>query len=64
VVSRFDHWQNAVNLFHHHTGVNNLQLIKKLARDERIRLTFDQLPVCIFVLFKIKISLLSIIGAY
>jgi hypothetical protein len=48
VVTRSDHWQLAVNLFQHHAGSNNnLQLIKKLARDEDIRLAFDQLPVCI-----------------
>jgi hypothetical protein len=48
VVNRYDHWQNAVNLFHSHIGLTNAQLIRKLPRDEDIRLTFDQLPVCIF----------------
>ena len=49
VVARSNHWQYAVDLFQHHTtsNNNNIQLIKKLARDEGIRLTFDQLPVCI-----------------
>ncbi|CAF3751451.1 unnamed protein product [Adineta steineri] len=45
VVTRSDHWQNAIDLFQYHMGLNNnIQLIKKLARDEDIRLTFDQLP--------------------
>ncbi len=49
VVTRSDHWQSAVDLFQYHTGLNNnIQLIQKLARDEDIRLTFDQLPVCIY----------------
>jgi hypothetical protein len=48
VVDRFDHWQNAVNLFHSHVGLTNIPLIRKLPRDEDIRLTFDQLPVCNF----------------
>jgi hypothetical protein len=49
VVTQSDHWQSAVDLFQHHTGLNNnIQLIRKLARDEDIRLAFDQLPVRIF----------------
>ncbi|CAF2411458.1 unnamed protein product [Rotaria sp. Silwood2] len=44
VVNRFDHWQNAVDLFHSHVGLTNIQLIRKLPRDEDVRLTFDQLP--------------------
>ncbi|CAF0991173.1 unnamed protein product [Rotaria sordida] len=44
VVNRSDHWQNAVNLFRSHVGLTNIQLIRKLPRDEDIRLTFDQLP--------------------
>ncbi|CAF0976170.1 unnamed protein product [Rotaria sp. Silwood1] len=44
VVNRFDHWQKAVDLFHIHAGLTNIQLIRKLPRDEDIRLTFDQLP--------------------
>lgn len=52
VVSRSDHWQQAVDLFQYHTGSNsNIQLIKKLARDEDIRVTFDQLPVCNLLFF-------------
>jgi hypothetical protein len=51
VVDRFDHWQNAVNLFHSHVGLMNIQLIRKLPRDEDIRLTFDQLPVYIVFFF-------------
>jgi hypothetical protein len=53
VVTRSDHWQSAVDLFLCHMGSNNnnIQLIKRLARDEDIRLTFDQLPVCIFEIF-------------
>ena len=46
VVTRSDHWETAVELFQTHTGLNNnIQLIRRLARDEDIRLTFDQLPV-------------------
>lgn len=45
VVNRFDHWFEAVKLFHSHAGLNNIALRKKLARFEAIRLTFDQLPV-------------------
>lgn len=45
VVTHSDHWQAAVDLFQYHTGPNNIQLIRRLARDEDIRLTFDQLPV-------------------
>ncbi|CAF4980257.1 unnamed protein product, partial [Rotaria magnacalcarata] len=51
VVTRSDHLQQAVDLFQFHTGANNnIQLLKKLARDEDIRITFDQLPVriCLF----------------
>jgi hypothetical protein len=48
VVKRFDQWQQAVDLFHSHVGLTNIQLIRKLPRDEDIRLTFDQLPVRIF----------------
>jgi hypothetical protein len=50
VVTRSDQWQTAVDLFLHHMALNNnnIQLIKRLARDEDIRSTFDQLPVCIF----------------
>ncbi|CAF1526643.1 unnamed protein product, partial [Rotaria sordida] len=44
VVNCSDHWQNAVNLFRSHVGLTNIQLIRKLPRDEDIRLTFDQLP--------------------
>ncbi|CAF1182929.1 unnamed protein product [Adineta ricciae] len=46
VVTRSDHWKQATDLFQYHTGStnNNIQLVKKLARDEDIRLTFDQLP--------------------
>ncbi|CAF2570012.1 unnamed protein product [Rotaria sp. Silwood2] len=45
VVTRSDHWQQAVDLFQFHTGSsNNIQFVRKLARDEDIRLTFDQLP--------------------
>ncbi|CAF3368040.1 unnamed protein product [Rotaria sp. Silwood1] len=45
VVTRSDHWQQAVDLFQFHAGSNNnIQFVKKLARDEDIRLTFDQLP--------------------
>ncbi|CAM4798235.1 unnamed protein product [Rotaria magnacalcarata] len=45
VVTRSDHLQQAVDLFQFHTGANNnIQLLKKLARDEDIRITFDQLP--------------------
>jgi len=59
VVTRSDHWQQAVDLFQHHTGSNNnIQFIKKLARDEDIRLTFDQLPVCI-LLFEINLKIFS-----
>jgi len=50
VVTRSDHWQSAVDSFLCHVGLNNnIQLIKRLARDEDIRLTFDQLPVCILL---------------
>lgn len=49
VVARSNHWQDAVDLFCSHAGTtNNIQLITKLARDEDIRWTFDQLPVRIF----------------
>jgi hypothetical protein len=48
IVDRSDQWQNAVNLFHSHVGLTNIQLIRKLPRDEDIRLTFDQLPVRTF----------------
>ncbi|UJR28200.1 hypothetical protein I4U23_009451 [Adineta vaga] len=45
VVIRADHWKQSIDLFLQHTGSNNnIQLVKKLARDEDIRLTFDQLP--------------------
>lgn len=45
VVTRSDQWQTAVELFKHHAGRNNIQLIRKLARVEDIRSTFDQFPV-------------------
>ncbi len=45
VVNRYDQWQNAVDTFQSHVGLTNIQLIRKLPRDEDIRLTFDQLPV-------------------
>jgi hypothetical protein len=48
VVNRFDQWQNAVDLFQSHVGLSNIQLIRRLPRDEDIRLTFDQLPVGFF----------------
>lgn len=48
VVNRFDHLKTAVNLFHTHAGLNNIQLFRKLPRDEDIRLTFDQFPVFSF----------------
>jgi len=51
VVNRSDYWQNAVKLFHSHAGLSNIQLIRKLPRDEGIRLTFGQLPVSIFIIF-------------
>ncbi|CAF1309834.1 unnamed protein product [Rotaria magnacalcarata] len=58
VVTRSDHLQQAVDLFQFHTGANNnIQLIKKLARDEDIRITFDQLPVR-FELFRLLYDLL------
>lgn len=48
VVTHSDHWQAAVDLFQYHIGSSNIQLIKRLARDEDIRSTFDQLPVGMF----------------
>lgn len=49
VVTRSDHWQAAVDLFQCHMSTSgNIQLVKKLARDEDIRSTFDQLPVRVF----------------
>ena len=47
VVTRSDHWHSAVELFQYHIQSNTIQLIRKLARDEDIRSTFDQLPVYI-----------------
>ncbi|UJR21263.1 hypothetical protein I4U23_024358 [Adineta vaga] len=44
VVNRSDQWTQAANLFHSHIGLTNVQLIRKLPRDEGIRSTFDQLP--------------------
>ena len=44
VVNRYDHWQIAVDTFQSDVGSTNIQLIRKLPRDEDIRLTFDQLP--------------------
>ncbi|CAF4060476.1 unnamed protein product, partial [Rotaria magnacalcarata] len=43
VVNRFDHWNNAVSLFNSHAGLMNVELIRKLPRDEDIRVTFNQL---------------------
>jgi len=52
VVTRSDHWQAAVDLFQSHMSISgNIQLVKKLARDEDIRSTFDQLPVRVFFYF-------------
>lgn len=45
VVMRHDQWQPSVDLFLSHMGFTRIQLMKKLPRDEGIRLTFDQLPV-------------------
>lgn len=45
IVTRYDHWQIAVDLFLSHMGFTQIQLMRKLPRDESIRLTFDQLPV-------------------
>ena len=45
VVNRSDQWQKAVDLFQSHVGLTNIQLIRRVPRDEDIRLTFDQLPV-------------------
>jgi hypothetical protein len=46
VVNSADHWRTAVDLFLEHVASNNnVQLSTKLARDEDIRQTFDQLPV-------------------
>lgn len=45
VVLRHDQWQTAVDLFLSHMGFTRIQLMKKLPRDEGIRLTFDQVPV-------------------
>ena len=47
VVTRYDQWQTAVDLFLSHMGFTQIQLLRKLPRDEGIRLTFDQLPVSI-----------------
>lgn len=59
VVTRSDHWQSAVDLFKQHAGSNNnLQLVKKLARVEDIRSTFDQFPVCILLKKKQNINFL------
>ena len=46
VVNRYDHWQKAVNLFHSHAGLSNVQLIRKLSRNEDICSSIDELPVC------------------
>ena len=51
VVMRHDQWQTSVDLFLSHMGFTRIQLMKKLPRDEGIRLTFDQLPVS-FVWFR------------
>lgn len=46
VVARSDQWQKAVDIFQNDAGPSsNIQLITRLARDEDLRLTFDQLPV-------------------
>ena len=52
VVNRYDHWQNAVNLFHSHVGLSHVQLIRKLSRNEDICSSIDELPVCNMRLFK------------
>lgn len=46
VVARSDQWKKAVEIFQEDVGstINN-QLITRLARDEDLRLTFDQLSV-------------------
>lgn len=44
IVNRSDHWVTAVNLFRAHMSTNNIQLIRKLPRDEDIRQTFEQIP--------------------
>ncbi|CAM4894465.1 unnamed protein product [Rotaria socialis] len=43
VVNRFDHWNSAVSLFNSHAGLMNVELIRKVPRDEDIRVTFYQL---------------------
>ncbi len=65
VVNRYDQWQNAVNLFRSHAGLTNIQLIRKLPRDEDIRVTFDQIPVIIYLFIYLIRSCLSVLlGTY
>lgn len=47
VVTRSDHWQEAVDIFQVHAGLNtnSVPMAKKVARDEDLRSTFNQLPV-------------------